>query len=50
MDEIAHLPDLLLKHAKGGGVGEHHGGQAGLVFVHLKEGREESEKESKKNK
>lgn len=49
VDEITHLPDVLLKHAEGGGVGEHHGCQAGLVFVRL-EGRKERKEESKKTK
>lgn len=36
MNEITHFSDVLLKHAEGGGVGEHHGCQARLVFLHLK--------------
>lgn len=39
MNEITHFSDVLLKHAKGGGVGEHHGCQTRLVFIHLKERR-----------
>lgn len=37
VNQVAHFSDVLLKHAKGGGVGEHHGCQISLVFVHLQE-------------
>lgn len=46
VDEITHLPNVLLEHAEGGGVGEHHGCQAGLVFVHLE--REKKRKKTRK--
>lgn len=39
VNEITYVSDLLLKHAKGGRVGDHHGCQTRLVFIHLKEGK-----------
>lgn len=37
VNQVAHFSDVLLKDAEGGGVGEHHGCQISLVFVHLQE-------------
>lgn len=37
VNQVAHFSDVFLKHAEGGGVGEHHGCQVSLVFVHLQQ-------------
>lgn len=37
VNEIAYISDVLFKHAKGGGVGDHHGCQTCFVLVHLQE-------------
>lgn len=37
VNKITHFSDMLLKHAKGGRVGEHHGCQTCLVLIRLEE-------------